>query len=92
MDYTTRVELHRGGEDDYETLHSAMEREGFSRQIKSDDGTWYHLPTAEYVYSGSQSRTEVREKAKRAAAKTGLTFMVLVTEANGWSWYNLPKA
>lgn len=92
MDYTTRVELHRGSEEDYETLHSAMEREGFSRQVKSDDGTWYHLPTAEYNYQGNESRGEVREKAKRAAAKTGLAYMVLVTESNGRTWYNLSKA
>ncbi len=31
--FTTRVELHSAGYEDYETLHAAMEAEGFSRTI-----------------------------------------------------------
>ncbi len=59
MQYTTRVELHYATDDDYESLHDAMAREGFSRQITSNDGVTYHLPTAEYNYEGNRSRSQV---------------------------------
>jgi hypothetical protein len=46
--FTTRVELHQVRRTDYDQLHLEMEQEGFERTISSDDGTDYHLPTAEY--------------------------------------------
>lgn len=84
--FTTRVELHRAYEDDYETLHAAMEQRGFSRQITSDDGVTYHLPTAEYTFSGNKTRGQVLELAKAAASETNKKSAVLVTESNGRSW------
>ncbi len=54
--FTTRVELHSAGYEDYETLHAAMEAEGFSRTITSGDNITYHLPTAEYNRSGNLTR------------------------------------
>jgi hypothetical protein len=41
--FTTRVELHNASYSDYETLHAAMERRGFSRRITSDSGKTYRL-------------------------------------------------
>jgi hypothetical protein len=61
--FMTRVELHSADEDDYETLHAAMEKEGFNRTITSDDGVTYHLPTAEYYRSTHLTRTQVLERA-----------------------------
>ena len=90
--FTTRVELHRGHEDDYEVLHAAMEERGFSRQITSDDGVTYHLPTAEYNYSGNKTRSQVLDLAKAAASETNKKHAVLVTESNGRSWSGLAKA
>jgi hypothetical protein len=87
--FTTRVELHKAYEDDYEVLHAAMEQRGFSRQITSDDGVTYHLPTAEYNYSGSTTRSRVLELAKEAASETNKKHAVLVTESNGRSWSGL---
>lgn len=87
--FTTRVELHKAYEDDYEVLHAAMEQRGFSRQITSDDGVTYHLPTAEYNYSGSKTRSRVLELAKEAASETNKKYAVLVTESNGRSWSGL---
>ena len=89
--FTTRVELHSATYSDYETLHKAMETEGFSRQIKADSGTWYHLPTAEYDRSGVLTRAQVLESAKRAASKTNKAFAVLVTESNGRTWEGLQQ-
>ncbi len=42
--FTVRIELHDAQWGDYEALHGAMERQGFSRQITSDDGGCYHMP------------------------------------------------
>ena len=90
--YTTRVELHRACDTDYETLHAAMEREGFSRLIQSDSGKTYHLPTAEYNYEGNRTRPQVLDAAKRAAETTKLKYAALVTEAHGRTWCGLLKA
>lgn len=90
--FTTRVELHNADEDDYEKLHAAMGKEGFSKTIVSSDGITYHLPTAEYDREGNLTRDQVLESAKRAANKTGCTHGVLVTESNGRTWKGLEKA
>jgi hypothetical protein len=89
MRYTTRVELHDATWSDYETLHSAMAAKGFSRQITSDDGATYDLPTAEYNYEGTTPLDQVLEKAKTAAATTGRKYSVLVTESKARKWHNL---
>lgn len=87
--FTVRVELHAASYSDYETLHGAMERRGFSRFITSDDGTTYHLPTAEYDRSGQFTRQQVLDSAKAAASETGKAFAALVTESEGRQWVGL---
>ncbi|MBN3755903.1 type V toxin-antitoxin system endoribonuclease antitoxin GhoS [Paraburkholderia sp. Tr-20389] len=87
--FTTRVELHDGESDDYEKLHGAMEKQGFSRYIADSKGNRYHLPTAEYNYDGTATRDEVLSKAKTAAKSTGLEFEVIVTESVARVWHNL---
>jgi hypothetical protein len=87
--FMTRVELHNASSKDYETLHAAMEHVGFSRTIRSDDGHVYHLPTAEYICSGSFTRGQVLQSAKGAAGTTGKSFAVIVTESAGSTWSNL---
>jgi hypothetical protein len=90
--FTIRVELHNADEEDYETLHAAMEQEGFSRFITSDDGITYLLPTAEYDRDTTLNREQVIESAKRAARSTGRNFEVIVTEAIARIWHGLPRA
>ena len=89
--FTTRVELHSATYSDYEKLHTAMEAEGFSRLIKSDDGTWYHLLTAVYNREDQLTRDQVLESAKRASAKTGKSYAILVTEATARTWVGLKQ-
>jgi hypothetical protein len=89
--FTTRVELHDATYNDYDTLHKAMEVEGFLRLIKSDNGTWYHLPTAEYNRITDLTRAQVLDSAKRAATKTKKAFAVLVTESDGRTWTGFKK-
>jgi hypothetical protein len=60
--FLVRVELHKATDDDYDTLHDAMEARGFERSVQGSNGTWYQLPTAEYHYSGEgHLRTGSRE-------------------------------
>ena len=89
--FTVRVELHHADQDDYDVLHSAMEDEGFSREIASSEGTRYHLPTAEYNRSSSLTRQKILDSAESAASKTRKKFEILVTESAGRSWRGLPK-
>lgn len=88
--FTVRVELHNANYEDYEALHAAMAKAGFSRQITSDGGTTYQLPTAEYNRKGDLTRSQVLEQAKAAAKSTGKPYGVLVTESAGRSWDGLP--
>jgi predicted nucleotidyltransferase len=88
--YTVRVELHKADSDDYETLHEYMEEEGFLRYVTDDDGARHQLPTAEYNISSNSDKYAVLNRAKQAASRTGKRYMVLVTESNGRTWYNLP--
>lgn len=89
--YTIRVELHSDVYSDFETLHSAMQREGFSQLITSDDGITYHLPRAEYNISTTKNRSQVLEATKQAVQSTGETAEILVTESLGRTWHNLTK-
>lgn len=90
--FTVRVELHDADWDDYERLHSYMEKEGFKRTITSGDNRTYHLPTAEYnLQNVNVQRSDVLQTAKRAAAKTNKKFAVLVTESSGRTWDGLEE-
>jgi hypothetical protein len=89
--FTVRVELHAASYSDYETLHAAMERRGFSRYITSDDGKTYHLPTAEYDKNGISTPHQVLDSAQAAARETGKRFAVLVTESISRTWIGLSE-
>lgn len=94
MSYTVRVELHEADDDDYESLHAAMEKEGFVRWVKSSDGPKRRLPTAEYNMQSSElDREAVLARAQSAAnsVKPTPTPWVLVTESAGRSWSGLKR-
>lgn len=81
-DFMTRVELHgvRNDSEVYENLHAAMERAGFSRRIRAADGTWYHLPPAQYAASGNHTIEFVRDTAASVAQSVWTNRAVIVTE------------
>jgi hypothetical protein len=89
--FTTRVELHYANAEDYQKLHEAMKKQGFSRTINGDNGITYHLPTAEYLYYGEITASSVVDKAKVAAGSVKNSYEVLVTEAVRWNWYGLKQ-
>lgn len=90
--FTVRVELHNAEWTDYEALHTAMERRGFSRLITADSGRAYHMPWAEYNGEGGLTSTQVLDIARKAAESTGKQSSVLVTEAGSRAWFGLPLA
>jgi hypothetical protein len=90
--FTVRIELHHAQWDDYEVLHGAMERQGFSRQITSDDGESYHMPWAEYNGTATLTSMQVLDIAQVAANSTGKNNAILVTEARSRAWRGLQKA
>ena len=88
--FTTRVELHRADESDYERLHEEMASEGFVRTITDDKGNTLHLPTAEYNWVGDvEDQHLILRKAREAATRTGRRFEILVTKSAGRTWENL---
>lgn len=90
--FIVRVELFGNASwQQYENLHSGMERRGFSRTITSDDGTVYDLPSATYQRSSSYSRSNILSEAKAAANAVWNDNAVLVSETNGNTWNGLKK-
>ena len=87
--FTVRVELHDAQWTDYNTLHAAMERNGFSRQVKGDDGGTYELPWAEYDAVANLSSMQVLAIAQSAANTTGKRNSILVTEVRSRAWSGL---
>lgn len=73
-------------------LHAAMERHGFSRLVKGNDGRTYQLPWAEYNGDANLSSMQVLTIAQRAANTTGKKNSVLVTEVRNRAWAGLSLA
>jgi hypothetical protein len=90
--FTVRIELHKASWDDYNTLHAAMERRGFSRLVRADDGRTFRLPWAEYDGTGNLTCAQVRDVAQEAANETGKRSSVFVTEAASRAWSGLQVA
>lgn len=87
--YLVRVELHSATYDDYETRHRAMAARGFQRTIRSGQGTFYDLPTAEYTIGSAQSGEQVRTAADNAASTTGKRHGLLVVRYDEAWWTGL---
>lgn len=88
-----RVELHSASYADYETLHAAMEAEGFQRKVLASDGIWYHLPTGTYVHHSVTSSADGSQRATRAASRTGRASSIFVGGWDGnWTSNGLPRA
>ena len=90
--FTVRVELHEAKWGDYDTLHAAMAKKGFSRVIVADDRRTFHLPWAEYDGAADLTSMQVLEIAKIAAKETGRRNAILVTESKSRAWFGLQPA
>lgn len=91
--YLARVELHSATYDDYEVLHAAMQRKGFSRTIASDGRVLYSLPTGTYVIGDTGLTPKAALDATiRAANATGKKHSTIITDWANAMWDGLPKA
>jgi hypothetical protein len=82
--FTVRIELHGASGEEYEKLHTAMEKAGYRRYMSGTangrPGIW-QLPTAEYDFTSStMSAYEVRDHAKAIADRVKAGAWCLATE------------
>ena len=84
--FTIRVELHEASREDYSTLATNLARLGITDIITCDDGVQYHMPPAEYTYTGYATRADVLKAVKEVAAGLVRNYGVLVTESAGRTW------
>ena len=90
--YMATVELQGAGPEDYERLHSGMERRGYLRRITGEDGVVYQLPAGTYFVTNSSAKLEVALRAAvDAADETGKKSGVMVTEWREVSWSGLAR-
>jgi hypothetical protein len=90
--FITRIELNGNPTwQDYDNLHKAMKRAGFSRLITSNDGAVYHLPSAEYSRSVDLTTAQVRDQAHIAAKSAWNDVQTLTTQGDS-AWNGLRPA
>lgn len=93
IDFITRIELRDASIAQYELLHTAMARQGFSRTVITDTGKKLHLPWAEYYMQSVKTLAQVLESAKLAVGTTGVaSYSVLVNRTTGWTSFGLLPA
>lgn len=82
-----RVELPDEPKGDYDVLHEAMRRAGFSRTIVGDSGRRWHLPHAVYTRRSSEDPVTLRDRVARLAkaAHPRPRVMVEVVPRCAWS-------
>ncbi|HXP67887.1 MAG TPA: type V toxin-antitoxin system endoribonuclease antitoxin GhoS [Candidatus Dormibacteraeota bacterium] len=89
--YIARVELHKASDDDYEELHDEMSKRGFTRTIKGDNGSTYHLPTGTYAVANSSVMLQTAcDAAIEAAKETGKAYSLIVADWGSAQWAGLP--
>ncbi|MES2223753.1 MAG: type V toxin-antitoxin system endoribonuclease antitoxin GhoS [Patescibacteria group bacterium] len=83
--YFIRVELHNAiYPNDYNILHTAMQRAGFVKTITAGNGARYSLPTAEYTLNTTATCQQVHILAKTSSNSTGKTSNILVLQYTAW--------
>ena len=87
--FITRIELHSGTPDDYQTLSEAMGALGFGRAIRGDDGSAVQLPTGQFVGNGEVTAADVSQIAQSAALKTKKGFAIFVSDVTTAAWFGL---
>lgn len=90
--FTVRVELHGGTQIDYQNLHAAMARSGFTQIIVSDSGIRYRLPNGEYNFEGDAAIANVLNSAQSAAALVGKPAAIFVSEVSKRTWIGLAQS
>ena len=90
--YSIRVELHQGTDEEYASLDAAMIEEGFVRWIVGGGGKKERLPTGEYNLIDSdlhQAMILGRVEEAAYAVKPTPKPSIVVTESAGRTWSGL---
>jgi hypothetical protein len=81
-----RIELSPSDEANYNKLHAAMRRAGFSRITTNDEGKEFRLPHAEYEFTLADvpPLAEILERARSAmqTERSPKTFAIRVSKAS----------
>lgn len=88
--FTTRIELRDATPKDYEQLDKGMQLLGFTKILKSDDGSHYSLPTGEFFKDVNAPIKEVYNEAEKAANNTGKKNWIITCETINRMW-KLPE-
>lgn len=91
--FVVRVELHRASEAIYESLHKKMAAAGYYRQIASDNGVLFFLPTATYeqTFGKDFSAVQIRDHVKPIVNGVWNSSEIFVTKYLEAAWTGLPK-
>ena len=84
--YTARIELHAPDGEAQADLHKEMMAEGFERTKQPDPNG---LGAVEYGRESDLALGIVFDSARRAAARTGVPFSVMVCEPSTKKWIGL---
>jgi len=88
--FIARVELHSADYDDYELLHTSMQRRGFLRRITSNEGRTSQLPTGTYIMENATiSGSDALKRAVTAASETGKESSIIVADWSCANWQGL---
>jgi hypothetical protein len=88
--YIARVELHSADSEDYEVLHSEMEKRGYARTVLGSDGFTYELPTGTYVIRDTSVTVDgALRRAVEAANATGNKNCTIVADWKVAAWQGL---
>ncbi|HFE7542746.1 TPA: hypothetical protein ACGADT_004062 [Salmonella enterica subsp. enterica serovar Newport] len=90
--YIVRIELHDAKPEDYDVLHQIMAGAQFSRKARCEDGSVYHLPTAEYYTETMENSDELLHAiigAASAATKLrGGSFEILLSKLDSLTTFH----
>jgi hypothetical protein len=80
--FIIRIELHPSDKEQaYSDVHASMEKAGFSRIYRHDDGLRYHLPTSQYCMKSTNSAEGIRDLAVAAVGRITTLFMLFVSDS-----------
>jgi hypothetical protein len=87
--YYARVELHGASwPEDYEELHEALRKRGFTNCVPTSNGNTWRLPTGFYYSTGRDDDKDIVAKAvKESADSTGYENELVVIKTSGSNIY-----
>lgn len=91
--FIVRVQLSKESPQHYTLLRDRLLNIGFTKRIKSQDGTEYRLPNGNYLINSTSNIEAIHNAVLKIALNIDKTPMILVTESKekGNYWSGLEK-